>query len=151
LRYIDSGSRNPADALGTWLQNELTPDVRELRWQSGFFSEDGLPPFVPTLQRLSADNLPVHVLIGSNEADTLRAHVARLAGFLGLPRTAAQFGVVSYAGAYYHPKTYHLRRGDGTQPAYVGSANLTLAGVGSLHIEAGVLLDTHDHGPLASA
>jgi hypothetical protein len=101
LKYIDSGSRNPADALGTWLQNELTPDVRELRWQSGFFSEDGLPPFVPTLQRLAAANLPVHALIGSNEGDTLQAHVARLVGFLGLPRTAAQLGVVSYAGAYY--------------------------------------------------
>ena len=149
MRYIDSGSRNPADALGTWLQDELTPDVRELRWQSGFFSEDGLPPFVPTLQRLAAANLPVHVLIGSNQGDTLQAHVARLAGFLGLPRTAAQFGIVSYGGAYYHPKTYHLRRGDGTQAAYVGSANLTFAGVSSLHVEAGVLLDTQQGDPAA--
>jgi len=142
LRYIDSGTRNPADALGTWLQNELTPDVVELRWQSGYFGVDGLPPFIGTLQRLAAADLPVHVLIGSNEGDTLQSDVAQLVTLLGLPRPGAQLGIVSYSGAFYHPKTYHLRRDDGSQAAYVGSANLTLAGVSSLHIEAGVLLDT---------
>jgi len=66
---------------------------------------------------------------------------------MGLPRTAAQLGIVNYAGAYYHPKTYHFRRGDGTQAAYVGSANLTGAGIQSLHVEAGVLLDTQRGDP----
>lgn len=142
MRYIDSGSRNPANALGAWLQSELGPEIAELRWQSEFFSEDGLPPFVPTLQRLSDANLPVHAVIGSNEGDTLQAHVARLVALLGIPRSAVQLGVVNFAGGYYHPKTYHLRRRDGTQAAYVGSANLSFQGISSAHVEAGVLLDT---------
>lgn len=147
MRYIDSGSRNLTDALGTWLQRELDLNVKELRWQSGFFSEDGLPPFVATLQRLANANLPVRALIGSNDGETQQSHVIRLAHFLGLPRATAQLGVVSYGGAYYHPKTYHLRRDDGTQAAYVGSANLTMSGISSLNVEAGILLDTRHGDP----
>jgi len=143
LRYIDSGSRDPAEALGTWLQRELTPDITELRWQSGFFSEDGLSAFVPTIHRLSAGNHPVHALIGSNDGDTLQAHVVRLAELLAIPRDNARFGVVYYGGSYYHPKTYHLTRGDRTEAAYVGSANLTMPGISALHVEAGILLDTN--------
>jgi hypothetical protein len=140
LRYIDSGNRHPSQALGSWLQTELTPHVTELRWQSGFFSADGLRPFAGTLQRLATANLPVHVLIGSNDGDTLQADVAQLVGLVGLPRARAQIGIVSYAGAFYHPKTYHLKRDDGSQAAYVGSANLSLAGITSLHVEAGIIL-----------
>lgn len=147
MRYIDSGSRNSNSALGAWLRNELTPDIVELRVQSGFFSVDGLPPLVPTLQRLAAANGPVRILIGSNDGDTLQAHVATLVTLLGLPRSAASLGVVSYAGAYHHPKTFHLRRGDGSEAAYVGSANLTRSGVPSLHVEAGVVLDTRTGDP----
>jgi len=64
-----------------------------------------------------------------------------------MPRTSARLGVISYAGAYYHPKTYHFRRTDGTQAAYVGSANLTMPGISSLHVEAGILLDTRNGDP----
>lgn len=64
---------------------------------------------------------------------------------LGIPRDRARLGVVSFTGAYFHPKTYHLTRTDGSEAAYVGSANMTTAGVGSLHVEAGVVLDTRDN------
>jgi hypothetical protein len=56
-------------------QAELTPTVAEFRLQSGFFSADGLPPFAQTLQRLASANMPIHVLIGSNNSDTLQADV----------------------------------------------------------------------------
>ena len=96
---------------------------------------------------MAASDSPVNVVVGSNDGDTLKDHVAALATRLGLPRRNARLGVINYSGAFYHPKTYHVRRTDGTQAAYVGSANLTLAGVGSLHVEAGIVLDTRDGDP----
>jgi hypothetical protein len=149
MRYIDSGSRSPNQALGSWLQTELNSNVIELRWQSGFFGVDGLPPFAATLQRLATADLPVHVVIGSNDGETQQAHVAQLLALIGLPRAHGRLGIVSYAGAYYHPKTYHVRRNDGSQSAYVGSANLGFAGVGALHVEAGLIVDTRQGDPPA--
>jgi hypothetical protein len=149
VRYIDSGDRNPSHALGHWLQSVLTADISELRWQSGFFSADGLAPLLPTLAALSARDSTVAIVIGSNDGETLKDHVAALATHVGLPRANARLGVVNYSGAFYHPKTYHVLRSDGTQAAYVGSANLTLPGVASLHVEAGITLDTREGDPAA--
>jgi len=74
----------------------------------------------------------------------LRDDVKRLAELIGLPRANAQLGVVQFENAFFHPKVCHLRRNDGSQCAYVGSANFTGQGVAALHIEAGLLLDTRD-------
>lgn len=142
MRYIDSGSRDPRDALATWLNAELTQAVTELRWQSGYFSADGLAPFIPTITRLSTTDQPIHAVIGSNDSETLQAHVADLATLLRLPRPQARLGVVNFSNGLYHPKTYHFRRDDGSQAAYVGSANLSISGIGSLNIEAGLIIDT---------
>src|SRR5262249_13940143 len=138
MRYIDSGFRDASQALGAWLQGVLMPDVVELRFQSGFFTADALGLLAPTLQRLGANNQIVNALIGSNDPGTLHVHVLQLIHLLGLPRSNANLGVVQYANAFFHPKTYHLRRGDGSQCAYVGSANFTSQGVSSLHVEAGI-------------
>jgi hypothetical protein len=149
VRYIDSGDRTPGSAVAHWLQTELTTRVNELRWQSGFFSVDGLHPFLSTLQRMRSANLPVYGLIGSNEGETLEGHVTQLVSFLGIPRSGARLGIISFGGAYFHPKTYHLRRTDGSQAAYVGSANLTLPGLSGQHVEAGIILDTAAGDPPA--
>ena len=61
---------------------------------------------------------------------------------IGFPRTNARIAIVSYATGLYHPKVYHATRVDGSQAAYVGSANLTSPGVTGLNIEAGLILDT---------
>ncbi|MCI0342037.1 MAG: phospholipase D family protein [Planctomycetales bacterium] len=143
MKYLDSGWREPAQALGHWLEVVLQDgDVAEVRWQSGFYAADGLGFLAPTLDRIREEGGRVVALVGSNNGDTLRGDVARLVSLLGIPRPGAHLGVVSFTGAFFHPKTYHLTRRDGSQAAYVGSANLTSAGVGSLHVEAGVLLDT---------
>lgn len=147
MRYIDSGHRAPTQAVSTWLQATLTATVTEVRVQSGFFSLDGLGPFIPTLSSLSATNGVVHALIGSNENATLEAHVAQLASVMGIPRPGARLGIVCYAGGYFHPKVYHIRRSDGSQAAYVGSANMTLPGLAGTHVEAGLILDTDDGDP----
>jgi hypothetical protein len=152
LRYIDSGARDPAHALGTWLNTELTDEVEALRIQSGFFSENGLAPFLATFKRLAESDAPVRIVVGSNDGGTLAPHLSRLVKCLGMPRAHAELGVVYCGGGFFHSKTFHFRRTDGSQAAYVGSANLSWSGIGATHIEAGVLLDTRhgdNHGILS--
>ncbi len=147
MRYIDSGSRDATQVVGAWLSQELTAEVVELRWQTGYFVSDALGLFEATLQRLAAGNHTVRVLIGSNESSTLWTEVSQLFRLLGMPRTNAELGIVQYANGLFHPKIYHLRRADTTQCAYVGSANLTGPGLSSLNIEAGIILDTRAGDP----
>jgi len=147
LRYIDTGAREAEQALGSWLNQELGEAVDEVRIQSGFYSGDALPAFTPTLRALAQRDAVARVVIGSNDGGTLRAHLEALIAELGLPRGGARLGVVYFSGAYFHPKTYHLRRTDGSQAAYVGSANLSLPGVGGKHVEAGIILDTREGDP----
>lgn len=145
MKYIDSGSRTAPEALGFWFERVLAgEDVVEVRWQSGFYSSGGLGFLVATLDRLRDTGGTVNVLIGSNDGATLRSDIERLLPLMGIPRTGAQLGIVSFDGAFFHPKTYHFTREDGSQVAYVGSANLTPAGIGALHVEAGVILDTRE-------
>jgi hypothetical protein len=147
MRYLDTGSRNPSSALGTWLREKLSADIVELRCQTGFFSADGVGLLRETLERLARAGDLARFLVGSNDAVTLRDDVMELAAALGLPRSNAALGIVAYAGGFFHPKTFHGRRRDRSEFAYVGSANLTGSGVSSLHIEAGVVLDTADGDP----
>jgi hypothetical protein len=125
----------------------MAADVAEVRWQSSFFAADSLGIVQSALKDMASKDRPVHALLGSNEQGTIRRDVERLVSMLGIPRNKAQLGVVSYRDGYYHPKTFHVRRADGSQAAYVGSANLTGSGVGSLHVEAGVTMDSRDGNP----
>lgn len=143
MKYVDSGTRDPASALGYWLNSEL-PTAAALRIQSGFYGGEVSTFLSPALVRLRDTGGPVCILVGSNEQKAVASDVADLADLLGVPRERAGLGVVSYAGAFFHPKVYHLVREDGSACAYVGSANLTSAGVIGRHVEAGVLLDSRD-------
>lgn len=143
MRYLDTGGRDPGHALANWLAHAVQEQVAEIRLQTGFFSLDGVGLLIPTLEQCRANDRATKVLIGSNDASTLRDDVAGLMEIIGIPRQCAQLGVVNFGGAYFHPKTYHIRRADGSQLAYVGSANLTAAGL-ALHVEAGITLDTNE-------
>lgn len=143
MKYLDTGARDPSQALAKWLEDVFREDVIELRLQTGFFSLDGVGLLLPTLERCVKEDRPVNLLIGSNEASTLRDEVGELVIAMGIPRANAQLGIVSFGGAYFHPKTYHVCRHDGSKAAFVGSANLTAAGL-ALHVEAGITLDTRE-------
>ena len=144
MRYIDSGSREAVQTVGSWFQNELTADIDELRCQSGFFGSDVLSLLTSTLDRLRSEDRIAHFVIGSNEPGTLGDDVRRLVDYLGIPRSNGKLGIVCYDSGFYHPKTYHFHRNDGSQTAFVGSVNLGLPGVGGKHIEAGLIVDTRD-------
>jgi hypothetical protein len=145
MRYIDSNSRHANDALGSWLEEHvLDEDLAALRWQAGFFDGETMSYFARTIAHLRASGGPLRVLIGSNNGVTRSRDIAQLLYLAGPPRAEQRVGVVSFTGGFYHPKTIHITRADGSAAAYVGSANLTKNGITSVNIEAGVLLDTHD-------
>lgn len=143
MKYHDTGSRNPSEALSTWLHDVLTDDVAEFRVQTGYFSAKALGLILPVLERAANADLVTNVLLGSNDASTLKAHVEKLFELMGMPRANAHLGIVSFGRGLFHPKVYHVRRSDGTQAAFVGSANLTREGL-ALNIEAAISLDTRD-------
>ena len=145
LRYLDTGSRDPSQALGAWLA-AMTDDesVTAVRLQSGFFGAEALGYFVEVFERLAAADGPVSLLVGSNDGTTKRRDVELLLELAGPPREGRRLGVVAFDNAYFHPKTFHFERFGGSAAAYVGSANLTRSGAASLHVEAGVVLDTND-------
>lgn len=143
VKYLDSGSRDPAHTLASWLEDVLDAGVAELRLQTGFFSLDGIGLLIPALEQCKQENYITNVLVGSNDGSTLKDDVISLVDVLGIPRGGAQLGIVTFAGAFFHPKTYHVKRPDGSEAAFVGSANLTASGL-ALHVEAGIALDTRD-------
>lgn len=144
VRYIDTGNRSANHALGSWLANEASGHVNHLRLQTGYFSLNGLAPIVPVLQNVSTRAASFSAVIGSNEADTLGTDLTQTCSLLGMPNPNVNLGVVSFSNGLFHPKLVHITRSDGSQTAYVGSANLTDAGVSGLNIEAGIILDTAD-------
>lgn len=142
MEYVDTGSRDPTQALGTWLGHLDVDAVCAVRWQSGYFNVGGLAPLVPLLRNLVKRDLQVSCVLGSNNGETVRKDLEVLANLIGGPRPAARIAVVKYETGLYHPKVYHVTRMDGSQAAFVGSANLTQAGVTGLNIEAGIILDS---------
>ncbi|MBM9467467.1 phospholipase D family protein [Nakamurella leprariae] len=149
MRYIDSGSRNPQDALGTWLGSELigVAPLTALRVQTGFFGSQMLGYFEDALTALRRTDGHTRLLIGSNDGQTRRSAVADLLAVVGHPRDGLRVGVVSFQSGFFHPKVFHIQRFDGSSTAYVGSANLTVPGTTSLHVEAGVILDDRKGDP----
>lgn len=143
MRYFDTGGRDPLQTLAKWFEEVVQQEIVELRLQTGFFSIDGIALLHASLEQCRLRDRITKVLIGSNDASTLKSDIVQLVDALGIPRNGAQLGVVSFGGAFFHPKTYHIVRPDGSQAAYVGSANLTASGL-ALHVEAGIALDTRE-------
>ncbi len=116
MRYFDSGSRDPSQALGAWLA-AMTDDesVSAVRWQSGFFGAEALGYFVPVFERLATVDGRVSVLVGSNDGTTKHRDVELLLDLTGPPRDGRRLGVVAFDNAYFHPKTFHFERSDGSE------------------------------------
>ena len=121
--------------------------VAALSVQTGFFGSDSLGYFEDTLLALSQSDGHSRFLVGSNDGLTPRSAVADLLQIAGQPRSGLRVGVVSFQSGFFHPKVFHFQRADGSSTAYVGSANLTGSGATSLHVEAGIILDTKQGDP----
>ena len=147
MQYIDTSSRDSAHALGTWLASLSPHDITSFRFQSGYFGAEGLGPLAGLFPFLRDHDLPTACVLGSNGGETDPRDVDLLLDLAGCPRTHARIAIVAYTTGLYHPKVYHATRADGSQAAYVGSANLTFPGISGVNIEAGLVLDTADGDP----
>lgn len=143
MKYIDSGIRDSGNSFGGWLRSALGRDVRSVRLQSGYFSEDAAGFLGRLDDGRGLRDRDVRAVIGANGVSTSGKDVEALAAAIGLPRKNALLGLVKYDDRrlLYHPKTIHLCRADGSEAAYVGSSNLTRFGLAH-SVEAGVILDT---------
>lgn len=148
MQYIDTGSRNPEESLGYWLNSIFDNSLVQMRIQSGYFSADSLGLFVPPLLNTITSGGIVRILIGSNQSTTIGNDVKELAKYLYLPQTNVELGVIYYPSALFHPKVYHFVRADESQCAYIGSSNFTFQGIASHNVEAGIILDTHAGDPI---
>lgn len=142
MRYIDSSVGQPEQSVAAWMQAALAEGVDGFHCQAGYFTLEGASLLVPVLRQCAADGASIRLLLGANHGATLASHVSYLVGLLDLPRTHVALGVVSFDDALFHPKVYHVTRADGSQTAYVGSANLTGPGITGRNIEAGIVLDS---------
>jgi hypothetical protein len=149
VRYLDTGSRDPKHALGSWLGEVVfgPNPVVALRVQTGFFGSSALGYFEDALRTLEAGDGHTRILVGSNDGLTPRSAIADLLMIAGQQRVGLGVGVVSFQSGFFHPKVFHFQRADGSSTAYVGSANLTRSGATSLHVEAGIILDTTQGDP----
>jgi len=144
VEYRDSSQGRPEDALGNWLNAKLIAGSRSFRCQSGFFSLASLRDHLEILRGVAL----VRLVLGSNAPEQPTAEDIR--AFLPLLTAPASrsLTIVSCAGsALFHPKTIHLIGPGGNATGYVGSANMTEAGLG-WNIEAGVFLGPDSAGAL---
>ncbi|KGU65829.1 ngoFVII restriction endonuclease family protein [Burkholderia pseudomallei MSHR983] len=144
MRYHDTGSKDAGQALATWFEQVLTDDITELRIQSGYFTFDAIRAISTFLKGAIDKDLRVHLVLGSNDGDTLHSDVSRLALKLGLPRSNARLAIVNFGNALFHPKVYHVTRADGHEASFVGSANFTAPGLTGSNVEAALSVDTRD-------
>lgn len=144
MKYLDSMGRTAASAVGHWLSNEPPAQQAHLRIKTGYFAFNGLGALQKSIGQLVQNNLPISVVLGANEKATIKADVDALYSLMGGPRSNAKLCVVTCSGGLFHPKVIHLTRTDGSELAYVGSANLTPAGINGSNLEAGILLDSRE-------
>lgn len=142
VTYIDTGDRNPKNAVVTWFSSQKPSDIIALRIQTGYFSYDGLDPLRPIISHLRGSSLHIAAVVGSNNGATTKGDLESLFNEMGVSSPHSKLAVVKYDYGLFHPKVFQIDRINGSKAAYIGSANLTLQGVYGTNIEAGVLLDT---------
>lgn len=148
MRYIDSMGRTAPTTLGHWLSNEVPAQQAHLRIKTGYFSFDGLGALQKCIGHLVQNDLPISVVLGANEKATIKADVDALYSLMACPRPNAKLCVVTCTGGLFHPKVLHLTRTDGSEFAYIGSANFTPSGINGANLEAGIMLDTREGDPI---
>lgn len=147
MEYLNTAVRSNASAIAYRLSAENASEQAHLRIQTGYFTLNGLAGLRANIDHLALNNLPITIALGANDKATIKPDVDALFTWIGCPRPLAKLCVVSCVGGLFHPKVVHLTRTDGSQLAYVGSANVTPSGFNGANIEAGILLDSRSGDP----
>jgi hypothetical protein len=142
-RYLDSGSNNPSQTVGYWLDQNLVPGIRGFRCQDGYFRFDAIRPFADIIRDAALAGFHVRMVFGSNDGSLLAQDVQR-ALRVASGRNASVI-VVAYDDVEFHPKTIHIIKSDDSTAAAVGSSNLTASGLGR-NVEASITLNSGEDG-----
>lgn len=145
MRYIDTGWREEAETLAALIDNELTGECQGLWIQTGYFSARTLGAVRQALEAMRESERPIALVVGSNRRSLAARDLRAALGIVSGP--GCSLTVVSFSGALFHPKTYVIRRADGSMCGYVGSANMTPNGM-DLNVEAGLIIDTATGDPV---
>jgi hypothetical protein len=141
MRYLDTGSNDPGQTLGKWLELNCKEEVSSFKAQFGYFSFAAVRPFVKVFRSLSDRAATVDFVLGSNSSSLRRTDLESLVEAVG--GSSSTITVVAFENAQFHPKTAHVSLADGSMDAIVTSANLTVRGT-SRNVEAGITLSTRD-------
>ncbi len=141
MRYLDTGSNDPGQTLGRWLESNCKDDIASFKAQFGYFSYAAVRPFVKVFRTLSERETTVDFVLGSNNASLRKTDIESLLEAVGGP--SSTITVVAFQNAEFHPKTAHISAKDGAMDAIVTSANLTARGT-SRNVEAGIALSTRE-------
>ncbi|MGR3507146.1 MAG: phospholipase D family protein [Paracoccaceae bacterium] len=144
MHFLDGATRAPSDSLGHWIDKQVPHEVSHLRIMSGYFALSGLGAFQDIIDALNLSGGNISAVLGANDKETIESDLIDYLDLVQSPRAGVRTAIASYSNGLFHPKVYHLTRTDGSELAYVGSANLTDFGVNSGNIEAGIILDTRE-------
>lgn len=142
MKYLDSANRNPADTLYAWLEDVL-PDAIYFGCQTGYFSYDAIFPLEPRFEDLLNRSGEFRLVVGANEASLKSADLEDVLDlFDRFPANQSHSLVVVAADdVLMHPKTFYVKKADGTEHVLIGSANFTHSGL-VRNIEACIALDS---------
>lgn len=142
VRYLDSGSRDPADTLYTWL-DQVLPDATYFGCQTGYFAYDGIFPLEPHFVNLLNRPGALRLVVGANKSSLREVDLEDVLDlFDKAPSNHAKSLFVAAADdVLMHPKTFYVEKADGSKHALIGSANLTHSGL-SRNIEAALAVDS---------
>src|SRR4051812_41675511 len=111
MRYLDTGSNDPTQCLGRWLESNCKEDISSFKAQFGYFSFAAVRPFVKVFRSLGDRGIPVDFVLGSNGASLRRVDVESL--FEAVSGQASSITVVAFQNAEFHPKTAHIASPNG--------------------------------------
>jgi len=126
----------------SWLA-DLLPQAREVAIQSGFLTGAGTRLVRDALWQALADGAQVTIVVGGRENQVDAAGLEFLAGLVRAYPERARVFVVNDSQRMFSAKTYAVRTGTGAVHAWLGSANLTLAGF-TRNLQAGVVFEPAD-------
>jgi HKD family nuclease len=148
VRYLDVAVDAEAAPFGEWLLPRLEQaDVVGLR--TGFLTLDGAEAVVPLLRQVLERGGRVYAVAGDQPEQTDPAALRELARLVAeFPGRALAYLATPGSGRQ-NGATYYVR-GEHGATAYVGSANLTRAGL-ETNQETGILLNDADDDPAVVA
>ncbi len=131
LIYRDTGPNNNDACPGDWFDRNLVTGLQAFHCQFGFFRYKALEKYENILHEVSARNLPVRFVLGSNPVDRLT--IEDIASLLKIVCVGdkSSLTIVAFGNALFHSKVAHVTDINGRTSALVGSPNLTAAGFGS--------------------